>query len=847
MVKKRSSYFAAILCVVLCLSVCTSGGVFFAFADGDAPTVKAELIETGTDAQYYYLPSPVSVAASDTSLYVTTLENTAVVFTSAGAYTDTLSFSSVADKAAICGTSLFTLRGGIVFDSAGNDVFKLGSALTDCSAFGGTLYALKGDGALSVSVGDGGEINFEHIKNLGFTLEQNMAAKLIAASDGGAFLAVSDSRGNFRSDIYFLSSDGEFTRVFERAPYIECMSSPEKGVLITLQSGEMCRYELKNGRLIRTASHDVRDIRDIAAVSGKIYALSGDGAILSYSDTFEDGGEIVASASSGDGFFRAQSNVSTRKSALYVSDFGNDRVARISDKGFDTIDYDFIQPTAAVTDNLGNVYVAHNMDNIAIFGSDFTYKRTVVLEGAIIDELKFDPIGNLYTLSLDGSVHVLQADGEEFESFAGDESGFTHIAVALNGSTLYGMNAETREIRTLTESGSEKLFTYSRDAKAFTVDIEGNFYLLCDDGKIAKYFAEGGYSESDVYSPDYESGFEIGAGASKIVLSTVENSFLSYGDIIVSDPIRHCIKKISASDFGVKVIDSSFIPPTFDNLPSEITDSKIVRTALIDTDVYEKPMEMSPVYTVAAGRKVLVISYDTEVGAFARVFVDDTISSRAVIGYVYKAQLSAPIEYSAPAATTVTVYNDNTPLYKLPSRNAPVLEGYSKVSKGSKLELAEFVKDYADDYENARHWYRVKLGEKEGYVCASDVSVNNFEPVFIRPQTNAVILSVDGSTGAPLYNLEDGKYSLAVVQPLLTGTRVEVVGTFDASEPYTLVKYYDETRGTLTGYVQTIYLKYDGVGILPLIAVILLLLTVCGIIIAVVWRNVANKKKLTKA
>ena len=846
MIKRRSAYFAACLCVALCLSVGFSGGVFFAVAD-EIATVKAELVKPNTDAQYYYLPSPVSVAASETNVYITTLENTAVVFTSSGAYTDTLSFPTVADKTAVCGTSIFALRDKAVYDMNGNVVFDGDISIYDCSASSGALYALGESALLYARVGDGGETNSENIKTLDYVLPENKVAKAIAATSEGAFIAVSDSRGNFSSDIYFMSAEGKLALVFERAPYIERMTSPAKGVLITLQSGELSRYELKNGRLIRTASHDARGIRDIASSTETLYALVGDGAILSYKTDFEKEKEIVASASSADGFFRAQSNVSTRKSALIVSDFGNDRVVRLSDNGFDTIDHDFIQPTAAVSDNLGNVYVAHNMDNISVFDANFEHKSTLVLEGAIIDDLKFDPLNNLYALDSNGAVFVLKSGDDEFEPFAGGETGYTCIAVSPNDSALYGMNEAAKEIRLLESGGSTTLFSFETDAKSFTLDIEGDFYLLSADGKIAKYFSENGYSESGVFSPEYESGYEIGAGANRIVLSSVENSFLSYGDILVSDTVRHCIRKIDARSFGVKVIDSSFTPPVFDSAPTEISDERIVRTALADMEVYEKPMEMSPVHTIAAGRKVLVISYDTEAGAFARIFADDTVLGRAVVGYVYKAQLSDPLEYSSPVAHSVSVYNDNTPLYKLPSRNAPVLEGYSKVSKGSKLELMDFVEGYADDYENKRLWYRVKLGAYDGYVAATDVSVNNFEPIFIRPQTNAIILSVDGSTGAPLYNLEDGKYELAVMQPLLTGTRVEVIGTFDASEPYTLVKYYDETRGTLTGYVQTIYLKYDGVGILPLIAVILLLLTVCGIIIAVVWRNVANKKKLTKA
>ena len=114
---------------------------------------------------------------------------------------------------------------------------------------------------------------------------------------------------------------------------------------------------------------------------------------------------------------------------------------------------------------------------------------------------------------------------------------------------------------------------------------------------------------------------------------------------------------------------------------------------------------------------------------------------------------------------------------------------------------------------------------------------------------NATIISVGGSFAAPLYFKTDGgKQEIIADKDLPTGTRVEVVEEFfDASEQYTLIKYLDPENGTLTAYVETKYLKYDGVGIMPVVIAAVALVVISGIIVFFVWHRVAKNRKLTKA
>lgn len=138
------------------------------------------------------------------------------------------------------------------------------------------------------------------------------------------------------------------------------------------------------------------------------------------------------------------------------------------------------------------------------------------------------------------------------------------------------------------------------------------------------------------------------------------------------------------------------------------------------------------------------------------------------------------------------------------------------------FEMRTFVGEFQDSYGNT--WYRVNYNGRNGYEPGLNLSLLNFEPVFVRPDYNAEIISVNESTFAPTYSLTGTDYTqLSVTLP--TGTRVEVVGMFDSSRPYTQIKYLDNSLGTLTCYVPTEYIHTDDTNIVIIVAVLLIVVT----------------------
>ena len=113
--------------------------------------------------------------------------------------------------------------------------------------------------------------------------------------------------------------------------------------------------------------------------------------------------------------------------------------------------------------------------------------------------------------------------------------------------------------------------------------------------------------------------------------------------------------------------------------------------------------------------------------------------------------------------------------------------------------------------------------------------------MFIRPAYNAEIISYEESEYAQAYKLENGEY-IPLEVTLDTGTKVEVVGVYDTSLEYTEVKYLDGKLGTLTCYVKTVYLKYNGVNIVPIVATAVIIITV-ALAAIIIGRVVYVKKK----
>ena len=154
---------------------------------------------------------------------------------------------------------------------------------------------------------------------------------------------------------------------------------------------------------------------------------------------------------------------------------------------------------------------------------------------------------------------------------------------------------------------------------------------------------------------------------------------------------------------------------------------------------------------------------------------------------------------------------------------------------------------FTDYTSSGTRWYRVVTDDDNasyGYIPVSAVSVRGFVPDGARPQYNAVIKSYNGSVGAKTYSLNaDGSYSEIKQSFLLTGTKVEVVGAFDTSEKYTQIKYFDDRLGTCSCYVETVYIDYNNVSVVQIVAIIIAVITAILLVLLLV-RIYMKKRKI---
>ncbi len=499
-------------------------------------------------------------------------------------------------------------------------------------------------------------------------------------------------------------------------------------------------------------------------------------------------------------------------------------------------DVQFDDPVSVACDSTGAVYVAHSMNEVVKLTS--TGKTTVTVDG-VIKQIAVDSDKILYILTHDG---LWIYDGEQAVKVK--DAAYRAITLAAGRDELFALDGTSVKKLIISDGAVEENVYCPADPSAFAlaVDLNGNVFTLTKS-RIIRTTALGAKTEftMTVDGEAYDLGFSSGAMA----LCTVGNSFVSYGNLIIADSYKHRVFSADGAALGVKLIDDDYeVPEIKDDSTPDCYDDGLIRVALYDTPVFSLPMETPPVYTIAQGRKVIVAQYSLEDSReYSLILIDNLSTGELLQGYVYRDSLSAPLPYVAPPASSGTVYASATPIYKWPSRNAKAVTGFGAVERATQFEMLDFVKEYRDDYNNL--WYRVRIAEQyEGYILAANISMLGYDPIFIRPAYDAEIISYQGSTFAQAYELVDGQYKEIDVT-FKTGTQVEVVGTFDTSVEYTLIKYLDPDYGTLTCYVRTEYLKYKGVNVVLIVAIVVASITVVLAAIIIIRVVYLKKKRLT--
>lgn len=666
-------------------------------------------------------------------------------------------------------------------------------------------------------------------------------ATAVAVANGTVYAAVNSAFGR-KQDICSVAQNGTLTTVLIQSDEIYALAaanSNQNGYLYALTRNEIIGYSaLQSGGLVRACYTEGTQTVALSVYDEYVYTLDSLNALHKLSADLTSDNVLFASSSNVKGFFNMPSGATVKNSALYVADTVNDRIAIYSDD-ITYVDRMFTNPVSVACDSAGTVYVAYEYGKIGIFtNGDFSKENETTLTDerlGIIRQIAVDANKSLYILSSSG---LWKRDGNELTML--DRTVYKAITLSVGRDKLYALSADSVKLFTPDGENSD-CCAASTDALSIAVDLDETVYTLSSD-RITRH--ANGTAISVPLSLNGEA-YALGS-AGMLLLCTVENEFATHGDIIIVDTFRHRVLKANGkASLGVRLVDENYDVPDVanDNTPS--LHGRIIRTALREIDVFLFPMETKPVYTITAGRKVIVPMYALEeTPEYSLILIDDLDSGKLVQGYVYKDALSEPLPYDAPPSEIATVFNAATPVYKYPSRNATTVLGFGAVDSNTEYKMLDFVPSYRDDYGYL--WYRIELdvrGEHyEGYILAINISTMSYEPVFIRPSYDAHIISYEGSTYAPGYSFGDGVYTQIAELP--TGTEVEIIGAFDTSTKYTQVKYLDPERGTLTCYVETVYIEYDGVNIVLLVAVVVIVLTVilAGIIIAKTLRH--KKKRL---
>lgn len=838
-----SGVIAAVLTTVSVLSLPIT-------ASADSNTTELRPIEVNEEITYRYFDAPSSVFADASGIVVS--DKNGITAISHGIDSFNVR-STVADKCAREGEVYVTLESGALCAYYGSTKSSLAGSYTDFCLYNGVIYAITNNTLTKVPIGETSlAVDSATTVTMSCGDYDNITATALTVSENGVFVAVDSAVFANKQDIATIDENGVLTPcMLQSDPVLSMSVMPHTGIIYTVTRDKTLGYTFSGGGLVRRYSQSSIGLTDVFCYDGFIYALDSIDSLSKISGDLTSTQILVASANSANGFYNMPSGIAVKSSALYVADTANDRVSILGSEN--SYINNVSRPISVVCDSAGEIYVAGDYGSVSVYALSgnaspsrnfATIKVPELLRTITVNErisqILIDADRTLYILTHSG-LWVANADADTARKI--DSTPYKQIALSIGRNELYGLYGTS--INKLTVSGnsctSAMYCTAPASAFSFAVDLNGNVFMLSAN-RITAHIKDKGVTDYGLTVNN--SSYVLGHTAGQIVLCTVENDYVHYGDIIITDTYKHRLFTLDGSLIGAKLVDDDYDVPdiSHDDTPDYYA-SGLIRVALYDTEVFGLPMETPAIYTIAKDRKVIVPQYSLEdTREYSLILIDNIDTGELIQGYVYKDALSEPLPYVAPPSHVGTVYSTATPVYKWPSRNAQTVNGFSSVERNTQFDILDFVESYRDDYNNL--WYRIRIADNyEGYILAVNLSLMDYEPTFIRPAYNAEIISYNGSTDAVTYALTNGKY-VPLTTALTVGTKVEVVGAFDSSLEYTQIKYMDSNLGTLTCYVKTAYLKYNGVNIVLIVAITVIIITVALATIILMRVYYVKKRRL---
>ncbi|MCH5163249.1 MAG: hypothetical protein J1G38_07180 [Clostridiales bacterium] len=838
----KISSAAALSAVAAALMLCIPSAVT-ANAENESATAELSPVYAVPDIAYAFFDAPSAVHAEASGIYVTCADGVvSITVENATGTTVSEPKNIAADKAYKYGDCYIALYDGALSSYYGSETANAEYSdkyFVDFDISGDTLYAVSNDALAIIPIEENG-LDTSAAKTVTLTASRYKDVKVsyVAALSDKVFVALASSSVPHKNDIAYVDAKtGALSTVLYQSDEIMALTAmAHSDTVYALTRDKITGYTASDGAFKQKyVSFDAR-MTDIYAYDGFLYALDTLGALYRLSDNLTAFDTISASASSTDGFFNSPSGVAVKNSTLYVADSVNNRIAMYGSE-LSYIKDKYNSPVSVACDSRGTLYVAHDFNKVSI-GADTEFTVDGYIRQIVVNADKHVFIlsdGGLWTY--DGTVGKIS------------DTPYKAITLGVGRDELYALADDSVQKITAGADGKYASSLYCaapETAISLSVDFKGNVFILNGDS-ITRVDKE--YGSGNTKTVPLAKGGKPYAvlGEGHIALSTIDNGFVNYGDVIVVDTFKHAVFSVdgSAEGLNVKLIDGDDYEDDHlvnDRTPANYGDG-LIRTALYDVPMFSLPIETPAVYVIKAGRKVIVPEYNLDdTREYSLVLIDDTENHKLVQGYVYKDALSDALEYAPPPADKLSPYSGATPIYKWPSPHAKTVDGYSPAVAGTNISAIDFVEAYRDYRNNL--WYRVRIGENfEGFMMAADVVLGEYEVTTIRPAYNAKIISYKSSKFAQTYVLKDGNY-VPIDITLNTGTKVEVVDAFDTSKHYTKIKCLTDV-GTVTCYVETVYIEYEGVNIVLLVAIVVIIITVvlAAVIIARVFY--LKKRRLT--
>ncbi|MBR2970726.1 MAG: hypothetical protein IKC48_02900 [Clostridia bacterium] len=767
-----------LLLLIAALACCTTLAAPSATRADSAYQVDATVLNYSSATLYHTFTSPSDVYYSDGKLFVFSANGWDVFEDGAVTKTEI----SADSFAFVSGTTVVLLDGTVsVQDTVvTNDVDAI-------SAYGSALYVLKGNEIhkyeYTEGAFDGGALY----------ASPSLPITAIAAGENGCAYAVTAADG-YTSQVYV--ADSLITSITEEIIDLEYNGSvyilTATKIIKQTNSYDSAEYTVTGARAITLGEH--------------VYAVLRTGTVERITLNLSSSTPIIASSGDVDWFYSSPADTTTRLGKIYVADSMLNRVAVIDGQSISYLT-GLNRPVAVAVDNNENVYVAHYGNRIACFTGGVMTSE-IEASGAVT-ALETDNDGSLYYLTGDGN--VTDASGN----------------IVRTGVKAFAYASDRHY---LTDTHLDDVAISATD---FCVDIEGNLFAASGNtvisiiGDIVTTYRVNGITSID-----------------SIAISKVSNQIISYGDLVLCDKNAKAVFTVSGSLVGSANLDSLYPEPEISNEPIAKTTGIIAKTTT-ETFMFDRPIEGKINHVVAKNTNIIVCNDVSCPDPFAYCLAENPNTNTLYAGYVYKSNYEV-LPYVARNINEAKINADNTPIYKYPSLKAPIVATYSK---DVTVSILPFAVCYTDEYDDgwyvdayANKWYRIAVGEKEGFVLSGDTNVNFFGDMEM-PKTNATI-----TENAVLYRYDEASGAYVEFEAaglyIAKETRVAVETPFDTSREYTKIVFYRDGYGTIDTdcYVKTQYVDFDGVDILKIVAIAAIAVSIATLVLILYYKRKNAKK-----